>query len=444
MNYGKKSILRTLKIRAQIGPRLYHLKSPKRNAIHMKKQHFFLIAFLVIFSFPLDGLAQVEPTDLAKAGISKERLNRYHKFLEREVKFGKIPGAVSLVSRKGKIVHEASYGYSSLAEKSPMRQDNIFHLMSMTKPIVTVAFMMLYEEGFFKLTDPVSNYIPQFQNLRVAKDVNKGVDGETDSIKSQVTLHQLLTHTSGFSHGLSGTELDNATANTLYNQPQKDIESRVTTLTQLPMVGQPGEQWHYSASTDVLSLLIEKISGMTTAEFLKKRIFEPLEMNDTGYNISKEHQNRWVPVHNLKEGKMVNSEQQLPVEGNTVFGGTHGLFSTAADYMKFCQMMLNQGNFNGKQLLSKKTVELMTMNQVGNLYEAPGQGFGLGFGVTTDVAESKSLGSVGQYYWGGAYCTYFFIDPKEELIAILMTQIQPYSNYYGTIMRQFIYQTIIE
>lgn len=151
-----------------------------------------------------------------------------------------------------------------------------------------------------------------------------------------------------------------------------------------------------------------------------------------------------MPVHNLdKQGNLVNSLAQLPTEGNTIYGGTHGLFSSAADYMIFCQMLLNKGEFKGKHLLSPKTVDIMTMNQVGNLYEAPGQGFGLGFGVTADVAASKTLGSVGQYYWSGAYCTYFFIDPKEELIVIQMSQLQPYSNYYGEKMRQLVYQSLI-
>ncbi len=402
----------------------------------------FLTALFTFVSIYAPAQQLVEDYNVI-AGISKDRLDRYDKFLEREIKFGKIPGAVSLIMRKNQVVHKATYGYKNLAEKTEMDEDGIFHIMSMTKPIVSVAFMMLYEEGYFQLTDPVSKYIPQFMNLKVAKDVTQGADGETDDAKSQVTIHQLLSHTAGFSHGLSGTPLDNDIAKAMYYEPQKDIVSRVNTLVRLPLIGQPGEQWHYSASPDVLSLLIEKFSGMTTAKFLQERLFDPLGMKDTGYNIAKENQKRWVAVHNYnEEGRMVNSEQQLPVEGNTVFGGTHGLFSTAADYMIFCQMLLNKGEWKGKQYLSPKTLEIMTMNQVGELYQAPGQGFGLGFGVTTDLAASKSSGSIGQYYWSGAYCTYFFIDPKEELIAILMTQMQPYNNYYPTIMRQFIYQSI--
>ena len=403
---------------------------------------------IVVFSilFISNAHAQViGELEMETAKVSLEHLNRYDTFLKKEVDNGKIPGAISFVKRKGKLVHQAAYGYSDLSEKTPMKKDNIFHIMSMTKPIVTVAFMMLYEEGYFMLTDPVSKYLPQFEGLKVAQDPSKGLNSPTEIIKSEITIHQLLTHTAGFSHGLGGTELDNATAKALYVEPQKNIESRVNTLVGLPMIGQPGEQWHYSASPDVLSLLIEKFSGMTTAEFLQKRIFDPLQMTDTGYNIPKEKQKRWTPVHNFNDkGEMVNSEQQLPVEGNTVFGGTHGLFSTAADYMKFCEMLLHKGVWNGKRLLGSKTVDIMTMNQVGNLFEAPGQGFGLGFGVTTDVAKSKSLGSVGQFYWSGAYCTYFFIDPEEELIAILMTQMQPYNNYYGNIFRQLVYQALTD
>ncbi len=385
------------------------------------------------------------PTISETAGISEDRIDRYVDFIANEIKEERIPGAVSLIMRRGEIVHDAAYGNSSLKDKTPMRKDNIFHIMSMTKPIISVAFMMLYEEGHFFLTDPVSRYLPQFKELKVAKDVHSGKDGDTEPSRTEITLHHLLTHTAGFSHGLGGTTLDNDIAKALYNQPQENIESRVSTLTSLPLIGQPGEQWYYSASPDVLSLLIEHFSGMSTAEFLQKRIFDPLGMKDTGYNIPEASRDRWVPVHNVnEEGKLINSEQQLPTAGNKVFGGTHGLFSTAADYLKFCQMLLNKGKGNGQQLLGPKTVELMTMNHVGKLYQAPGQGFGLGFGVTTDVADSKSPGSVGQYYWSGAYCTYFFIDPKEELIAILMSQLQPYSNFYGSKMRQYIYPALLD
>ena len=410
----------------------------------MKKQFYPLFPFLfLLFSLVFTYGQSSTASNEVISGFSETRLDRYSKFLNTEITEGRIPGAVSYIYRNGQIVHKAAYGYSSWEAKKPMQQDNIFHIMSMTKPIISAAFLMLYEEGYFFLTDPVSKYLPQFKDFKVSLDVNKGIDGATEPAKSEITIHQLLTHTAGFTHGIGGTTLDNEIAQAIYFEPQSSIESRVNTLIGLPLIGHPGEQWHYSASPDVLSLLIEHFSGMTTAEFLQIRIFDPLEMKDTGYNIPTNDQDRWVPVHNInKEGNLVNSEQQLPIEGNMVYGGTHGLFSTADDYMKFCQMMLNGGTGSGKRFLSPKTVELMTMNQVGDLYN--GQGFGLGFGITTDVAKSKALGSEGSFYWSGAYSTYFFIDPKEDLIAILMTQVQPYSNYYGAKLPQFVYQALLD
>ena len=407
----------------------------------------FRLLFLSIFLIScLPVIGQLAPSSNSEtAGVSEERLSRFSDFLAKEIKTGKIPGAVSLIARKGEIVHHESFGYSDFDNKTPMMEDDIFHIMSMTKPIVTVGFMMLYEEGHFFLTDPVSKYLPQFKNLKVAKDVKDGKDGPTEAVKSEVTIHQLLTHTAGFSHGLGGSQLDKDVVKALYFEPQASIESRVNTLVGLPLVGHPGEQWYYSASPDVLSLLIEHFSGMSAADFLQQRIFDPLDMKDTGYNIAKESQNRWVSVHNInQEGKLITSKDQLPKDGITVYGGTHGLFSTAKDYLKFCQMLLNGGMSNGVRLLSPKTVELMTMNQVGDLYPTPGEGFGLGFGVTIDVAKSKSLGSKGQYYWGGAFCTYFFIDPEEEIIAILMSQLQPFSSFYGDKLKQMVYQSLTE
>ncbi|WP_245946417.1 serine hydrolase domain-containing protein [Arenibacter echinorum] len=410
-----------------------------------KKSLITLSFLLLILVMPANGQTGSNALPSVNiSGIDKERINRYDDFLKKEINERRIPGAVSYIMRRGEIVHEAAYGYSSLADKTPIRQDQLFHIMSMTKPIVTTAFMMLYEEGYFSLTDPVSKYLPQFKNLRVAKDLDQGTNGETEPTNNEITITHLLTHTAGFSHGLGGTKLDNEIAKALYSEPHKDIESRVNAMIKLPLIGQPGEQWYYSASPDVLALLIEHFSGMSTTEFLKVRIFDPLEMKDTGYNISKDNMGRWMPVHNMdKQGNLMNSKTQLPTEGNTIYGGTHGLFSSASDYMKFCQMLLNKGQYKDKHLLSPKTVDIMTMNQVGDLYEAAGQGFGLGFGVTTNVADSKALGSVGQYYWSGAYCTYFFIDPKEELIVILMSQLQPYNNYYGEKMRQLVYQSLI-
>jgi len=410
----------------------------------MKKLSYrlFIILFLFVSGEFVSG--QSVTSNPESVGFSSGRLDRYTTFLSREIQDGRIPGAVTMVMRKGQLVHQETLGYSNLDDKSSMQQDQLFYIQSMTKPIITIAFMMLYEEGYFFLNDPVSQYLPAFKDLKVAKDVEAGAAGETEPANKEVTIAQILSHTAGFSHGLGSSKLAQDILNALYYEPQENIESRVNTLVSLPLIGQPGDQWYYSASPDVLALLIEKFSGMPTNEFLQKRLFNPLGMKDTGYNLPKDKQGRMMPVHMVnEEGKLVVSEYQPPMEGNTVFGGTHGLFSTAQDYMTFCQMLLNNGEWNGTRFLSRKTIELMTLNHVGDLRSTTdGQGFGLGFGVLTDLAKSESLGSVGQYYWGGANCTYFFIDPKEELISVLMTQVAPYSNYYSEKMRQFVYQAI--
>lgn len=405
-----------------------------------------LYIYILLFLLPISVLeAQVNPSSHTVSGISKKRLERYERFLEQEIMDKKIPGAVSLIYRNGTVVHDKAFGYCDVASKDSMKMDQIFFIQSMTKPIISVAIMMLYEEGYFQLTDPVSRYLPAFKTFSVAKDPSKGLSGGTEEADSPISIWNLLTHTSGLSHGLTGSKLDQELRQKVYQQSFEHIRERVNFYPELPLVGHPGAQWVYSVSPDVLSALIEHFSGMTTAEFLQKRLFDPLGMKDTGYNLSKEQQARMVQLHTYNgQGVIIKSPRQTPMEGNTVYGGAAGLFSTATDYLKFCQMLLNGGEYKGQRLLSPKTVELMTTDQVGELYPYEGQGFGLGFGIVTDMGQLKALGSPGQYSWGGAYCTYFFVDPKEDLIAILMTQVFPYQLYYTNMLRQFVYQAIVD
>lgn len=408
----------------------------------MKNLKFSSLFIILTFLISASLIAQ-QPAVVS--GVSLERLGKYEAFLEKETDEGRIPGAISLIMRKGEIVHDYEHGLSSIKGKKKMEADNIFYIQSMTKPIITVAFMTLYEEGHFFLDDPVSKYLPQFKDLKVAKNPEDGVNGETVPVNIEVTIAHLLSHTAGFSHGLGGTQLEKDLARVMYYESHENIDSRVDALASMPLYGQPGEQWYYSASPDVLALLIEKFSGKSPDVFLQEKIFDPLGMKDTGYNLTKKQQKRCVQVHYInEEGNLVNVPRQTAMEGNKVFGGTHGLFSTASDYMKFCQMMLNQGELNGVRILSPKTVEIMRINQIGDLAVSPGNGFGFGFGILSDLADNKATGSVGQYYWSGAYCTYFFIDPEEELIAILMMQMAPYSNYYPKKMRQFIYAAMVD
>jgi CubicO group peptidase (beta-lactamase class C family) len=408
-----------------------------------------LCLVFVLFVCSPSALLYSQERERVIAGVSIERLMRYENFLKKEIEADRLAGVVFMVQRKGELVYQNALGYSKKTTQSPMRLDNLFYIQSMTKPIIATAFMMLYEEGHFLLNDPVSKYLPEFKDLKVIKDPNTGKNGATEPLKREITIANLLTHTAGFSHGLGQSQLDRDVLREQYQQNHLTIADRVKNLTTLPLVGQPNEQWYYSAAPDVLSALIEKFSGMTTDKFLQEKLFKPLGMNDTGYNVPKSAQARATSVYILRERSAIasngnNNSEPYKMEGNTLWSGVNGLFSTAADYMKFCQMLLNGGEYNGYKILSRKTVELMTKNHVGNLFPAPGVGFGLGFAVVTNVADNKLYGSEGVFYWSGAFNTHFFIDPKEKLIAIFMTHLDPYSQYYHDKLRQFVYQAIVD
>lgn len=416
------------------------------------KRSTFIWLFTLTFSIScLTAVAQpaitVKPEEV---GLSTERLARLSQFLDKEIEEEGIPGAISLVFRRGEVAHYAANGYQNALEGTPMPEDAIFYIQSMTKPIVSVAIMMLYEEGYFSLKDPVSRYLPQFESPMVAVYSEEGSNGgagmELVEAEEPITIVQLLTHTAGMLHGLGGSELNRKYAQELYMKPHQTIAGRVEALAGLPLVDDPGDSWHYSAAPDVLALLIEYFSRMSTAEFLQQRIFDPLGMEDTGYNIAPEKNPRIATLHRYNQAtdELGVSPRQVPMQGNTVFGGTHGLFSTPGDYLKFCRMLLNGGALNGHRLLSPKTVELMTADHVKERYLDPGYGFGLGFAVRTDLADAQRLGSAGQYSWSGAYNTYFFIDPEEEMIAILMLQMEPYTNFYNFKFQQLVYQAVVD
>lgn len=364
-------------------------------------------------------------------------------YAEKQVEAGKIPGGVNLVYQNGKMIQERTFGYRNIETKEPVPMDGIFYIQSMTKPLVSVALMMLYEEGHFELDDEVTKYLPQFGDQEVAQFEGEDESGKMTTVPAEnaITIKQLFSHTAGKRHGIMGSELDKVYLRKLYLMPHKTIEDRVDALAKAPLQCEPGTEWHYSATPDVLALLIEKFSGMTCAEFLQTRLFDPLEMNDTGYNVPEEKKDRIMTVHGYdKEGKLKVEGRQPQSSKNTVFGGTHGMFSTAADYMNFAQMLLNKGSFKGKRLVSPKTIELMTMDHVGEIYPDPGLGFGLGFAVVTDVAELAALGSKGTFFWNGAFNTYFFVDPQEQLISVFMMQTSPYNGFYERKHRHFIYQ----
>ncbi len=317
----------------------------------------------------------------------------------------------------------------------------------MTKPIMSVAIMQLIEKGKLRLDDNASEYYPPLKKLKVIKDIDTGIYGPTVDLKHPITIKQLLTHTAGLSHGLEENIFDQQLFKLMYNDlfdpAEYDIlEERVEKLMQVPLIGQPGEKWYYSAAPDILALILQKITGQPINRYLRENIFDPLLMLDTGYNVAKNQQKRIMQVHyNIEDGSMVNSHVQVPPSGNTVYGGTHGLFSSTKDFLKFCKMILNQGTLNNQIILSKNTVEMMTKNHVGELI-SPSRGFGLGFGVLFDTMKDPSPANNGQIYWGGYFKTHFFIDPEEELIGIIMTQKVPSNDEYIIALTKAVYESL--
>jgi CubicO group peptidase (beta-lactamase class C family) len=401
--------------------------------------------FLLLFSLLFVGEISAQAPKIV-AGINVDRVKRLEKFVQSEMDKGNIPGAVTMIIHNGQVVHQGALGYKNVATKAPMTTDDLFYIQSMTKPIITIAFMMLYEEGYFKLNDPVSKYLPEFKNLRVARSSYDDAYAPTDSLKSQITMTQLLSHSGGLTHGLNQNPVQNRFRNAYFNPGFKTIQERVAVMTKFPLVAQPGTEWNYSAGPDVLCVLIEKFTGMSVNEFLKARIFDPLEMKHTGYNVPKEEQSKIVSVHTKSNnGNLSVATMQPPFENVTVWSGVNGLFSSVSDYATFCQMLLAGGTYKGKQYLSRKTIELITSNHTGDFYpELPGTGWGLGFAVVTDGPATKTPASKGLFFWGGANNTHFFIDPKEKLIGLFMTQESHFTWEYHNSLRQMVYQTLAD
>ena len=381
---------------------------------------------------------------LAQTEFDTSKLKDFENYLIQEIDNGKAAGVEVLVNHKGKTVWHKALGYGSLQDNRLLEKNSIYYIQSMTKPIMSVAIMQLVERGKLNLADNAADYYPPLKKLRVIKDLTTGIYGPTVSAKQPITILQLLTHTSGLSHGLEETLFDQQLFKLMYNElfdpaEYNNLKERIDKLMLVPLIGQPGEQWYYSAAPDILALILEKITGQSTETYLEENIFDPLSMNETGYNVRLEQQQRIMQVHfNLEDGTLVNSHVQVPTTGNTVYGGTHGLFSSTEDFLKFCQMILNKGSFNDQRILKKETVELMTKNHVGELV-GPGRGFGLGFGLLYDTNKDLSPANTGQIYWGGYFKTHFFIDPKESLIAIIMTQKIPNTDEYIIELNRAVY-----
>jgi CubicO group peptidase (beta-lactamase class C family) len=385
------------------------------------------------------GLAQEVKASPQSVGLNPERLNEISHVVQSSVDRGEIAGAVTLVARHGQVVWLNATGDQDRESHKPMRTDSIFRICSMTKPIVSLAVMMLYEEGRFQLDDPISKFIPEFKDEKVLVTPKEG-KAYTIPASKPITIRNLLTHTSGLTYNwdpVLGSYYKDANIATGLMPYDGTIADNVKQLARLPLLFNPGEKWNYGLSVDVLGYLIEIVSGKPLDQFLKERIFEPLGMHDTFFYVPEDKQDRLATAYTWYEGKGLQRFPETPItEGSfsysadypihgpkKLFAGGAGLCSTAADYARFCQLMLSKGRCGDKQLISRKSVELMTHDQLGPNF--PEQSFGLGFGIDGVKTPLHGLGSPGQYQWGGFYYTAFTIDPVEDMITVFMAQLHP-------------------
>lgn len=382
-----------------------------------------LLGLILSAAAPATRAEDVLPTGKPESvGMSSDRLQRLSKRMQEYIDKGQVAGVVTLVARQGKVVHYEAQGYRNREEKIPMQKDDLFVIMSMTKPIVSTALMMLHEEGKFLLTDPVSKWLPEFEKMQVR--VSDG-QGSSKLVPARpMTVRHVLTHTAGLATAGRGTPQPATPATTL--------RERVKRIAASPLNFQPGEQWEYGSATDVVAALAEVMSGMNMDDFLRERIFKPLGMNDTHYNVPESKWGRRPTVYVPQPDGSIQARPATSSRPTTVFGGVAGLSSTAADYFKFHQMLLHGGEYNGVQMLSPKTIDLMISNHVGEgipvTSKGPGYGFGLGYSILMDSGKATESLSPGSFGWGGAWGTYFVVDPVEELIGIVMIQLTSYRH----------------
>ena len=383
------------------------------------------------------GLTFVDPEEV---GFSSGQLNKIESYFQGRVDRGEIAGIVTLVSRGGKIAHLSAVGYQDAEHRIPMETDTLFRIYSMTKPIASTALMMLYQDGLFQLNDPLSKFIPEFADLRVLREPDGPLD-ETVAMEREPTIQDVLRHTAGFSHGLGRSEYDELFVGTGIFRPETSLEEMMTALSTVPLMNQPGSTYRYSIGPDVALRLVEIISGMDADEYLEQRMFDPLGMNDSGYVVTSDNAHRLSPIHWIKEGELVaiNEENGSPFGGvlvedwsvnnytidHSYKGGSIGLVSTAEDYWRFAQAMLNGGELDGERIIGRKTVEYMAQNHLTPQQHesfSPALGFGLGFATIEIPAGVSYTTSKGNFYWAGAAATNFWIDPTEDIVVVAMTQ----------------------
>jgi CubicO group peptidase (beta-lactamase class C family) len=418
----------------------------------MKKSIAIISTVLLSTTLFAQTFTTGKPEDV---GMSSERLARIDNMVNEYVAKKWIPGAVVFVARNGKVAYHKAYGVSDIEKQTPMKKDDIFRIASQTKAITSTAILMLYEEGKLLLDDPLSKYIPEFKNPKVLVSFNeKDSSYTTEPAKGEITIRQLLTHTSGIDYAEIGSkEFQAIYAKSRipvgFGSPNNNIGEKMRVLGTLPLRHQPGDRFTYGLNSDVLGYLVEVLSGMNFDTFLKKRIFEPLGMNDTYFYLPREKYNRLVTVSEEKDGvirKAVASKDRNPDYPNTAgtyYSGGAGLSSTVEDYGKFLQMFLNGGIYNGNRVLGRKTIELMMTNQLKDTDDD--FQFGLGFGLETIKNDRLSPASIGSFSWGGYFSTSYWGDPKEKIVGLIFKQINPTSHGdEDDKFKELVYQAIVD
>jgi CubicO group peptidase (beta-lactamase class C family) len=402
------------------------------------------------------ALPQVPPQQV---GLSQERLNRIHTAMERDIAEGEMAGAIGLIARHGKVAYFETYGMADREANRPMSKDAIFRMYSMTKAVVGVAVMTLYEEGRFSLHDPISKFLPEFKNMKVAVEKTDPATGKrvcyTVPAEREITILDLMRHTSGLNY--AGPRDENGELiykkSGLGGDMQFPLSEFIRRLASAPLVHQPGTVWDYSYSIDVLARLVEVASGKSIDDYFAEHIFKPLHMVDTGYYVPEEKWSRlaalYVPEPGGTAKRSTSPAQESYKKKPVLLMGGSGLVSTASDYARFVQMLLNGGQLDGVRILSPKTVDLMSSNLLGDLPSVNnvngrvGYGFGLTFAVNLGIDKTGAIGSKGEYNWGGAAGTAFWIDPKEDMIGVFMVQVMPQRTVKDQ-FKQLAYQAIVD
>ena len=387
------------------------------------KNKLFQLSILI----PFLSFSQFEIADPASVGFSQKRLNKITEISQDYIDKYNIPGVITIISRKGKIVYYEAFGNKTPKRKRKLEKDDIFRIYSMSKPIAGVAIMQLYEKGKFQLSDPISKFLPEMKNLKVMNEL-----GRTEDLKSEIKMHHLLTHTAGFSYGFSNNSVDK-----LYSKlnlfMSKDLNEFAAKVAKLPLRSEPGKQFIYSVAVDLTGLIIERISGKSLDEYYNENIFTPLGMEDTYFKVPKNKHDRFLKRYILDgETEIIKeypAEKNMAMSdyiNNSMLSAGGGLVSTALDYFKFAECLRNGGALNDIRILSPKTIKFMTANHLESILDIPSEsksfGFGIGLGIVTNSIKNEIVGSDGEYYWQGP-SSMFWVDPVEEIVVVSMFNI---------------------